>query len=877
MIAIETNNYYERLSDADLSVKFVNIWAFAGKVVDQEYGWKIHISSVQWEVHDLLDAILPLLIAYEVPFKIAKNATVLAHLNEGSYGYTQVGKFMTIYPPQAICCLDLARDLVEKTSSFSGPKIVTDLYLGGVVYARYGAFNPCVSRDRLGNININQTNPAAAYQVPFKLMPGIDNPFECILKSKVENVSPSNKLVGPGYLMLEAISTHSKGNIFKALDLRSRENIGYVIIKEGRKFCVSDNFGRHIHDRFLHQEKIHHKLAGISAIPRFLGKFDFGDNLYIVLSYVEGTDLEQKIPLSFRSLSKTAQIDRLNELKQLATLIKEIHAKGVIHRDISPRNVRITPDGKVYLLDLELSYDLNDVGSVPYTQGTPGYMSPQQAADEQPSFADDVFAFGAVGLLILTGFDSLRTLYAQMEDAQFIKQIVSLSGAPEALCALMCHCVDKVASNRPSLRQIQQVLEKCINRLTLSSTLSHLERTPVSSGFLIREALKWIHSPMSYEQESRLWFSPEIESSDNVHHVAPIFKHYRSASRGIAGVIYTLSRLHRLGYQHADTRRKVNMAIDWLLRHEPTGDDQMPGLHFGEAGVAVAIAEAVKAGLIDSGDWINPYMDEALSGPLDWPDLTHGAAGQGLAVLICADLLENKALEKHVHRYADYLVEHQQKDGSWILPKGVQGMEGTTYTGFAHGVAGIVYFLCRYTSRYPNKQTESAALAGTKWLLSTVEDSGEDLSVNWPLISGSNTSWKWWCHGGAGIALTFLALYELTKKVKYISWVDKILKLHPTDICYNNLSQCHGLSGLGEIYLDTYRVTKNRIYYNKALKIANKLECLARLDQYGASWLVENAFQPTADLMIGCGGVVHFLARIYRIKKIDYGAPLSIY
>lgn len=878
MIAIETNNYCGKLNESGLSVRFVNIWAFTGEVVNQEYGWKIHISSVQWEVYKLLDTVLPILISQKVPFKIAKNADVLAHLNEGSYGHTQVGKFMTIYPASSDACLNLAKVLIEKTALFSGPKIVTDLYLGGVVYARFGAFNARASRDRLGNININQTNPAAAYQVPFKLMPGVDNPFRSILKPKAENLSLFNQLVGPGYLMLEAISTQSKGSVFKALDLRSQENVDYVIIKEGRKFCVSDNLGRHIYDRFLHQEKIHKKLANIVAIPRFLGKFEFGDSFYIVLSYVEGVDLEQRTPVPLRNLSKAQQIDRLIEMKGLASLIEKIHTEGIIHRDISPRNVRIAPSGQVYLLDLELSYDLNDIESVPYTKGTPGYMSPQQIAEERPNFTDDIFSFGAVTLLMLTGFDSLRTLYAQMDNTQFAKQISTLSGAPEPLCRLICLCVAKDASCRPSIQHIQQVLENQINELIVPTSKHRSKGVSSSPDFLIREALNWFHSPMAYEQQSKLWFSPEIESSDNVHsHVAPNFKLYRSASRGVAGVIYTLSRLHRLGYHHTETRQKVNQAVDWLLRHEPTADDQMPGLHFGEAGVAVAIAEATKAGLIGPGEWLSPYINEAISGPLDWPDLTHGAAGQGLAALICADLLGDRTLGDHARRYADYLCKHQQDDGSWALPEGVEGMEGTTYTGFAHGVAGIVYFLSKYVMQYPSENNKSAALAGGKWLLSKAEESGDGLSVNWPLTSEGKTSWKWWCHGGVGIALTFLALYELTKNAEYVGWVDKILKLHPDDICYNNLSQCHGLSGLGEIYLDAYRVTKNRAYYNKAIKIAEKLVCLARLDKYGASWLVENAFQPTADLMVGCGGVVHFLARIYRIKKVDYGSPLSIY
>ena len=51
------------------------------------------------------------------------------------------------------------------------------------------------------------------------------------------------------------------------------------------------------------------------------------------------------------------------------------------------------------------------------------------------------------------------------------------------------------------------------------------------------------------------------------------------------------------------------------LPHPPTADDQLPGLHFGEAGVALAVAEAVAAGSIGRGPWPELYLVEALSAP----------------------------------------------------------------------------------------------------------------------------------------------------------------------------------------------------------------------------------------------------------------------
>ncbi len=76
--------------------------------------------------------------------------------------------------------------------------------------------------------------------------------------------------------------------------------------------------------------------------------------------------------------------------------------------------------------------------------------------------------------------------------------------------------------------------------------------------------------------------------------------------------------------------------------------------------------------------------------------------------------------------------------------------------------------------------------------------------LEWNYSDVHSEKWKWWCHGGPGIALAFLNLYEQTGKDSYADVVTKALEIHPFDIQYPNLSQCHGISGLGEIYLEAY-------------------------------------------------------------------------
>jgi Lanthionine synthetase C-like protein len=76
------------------------------------------------------------------------------------------------------------------------------------------------------------------------------------------------------------------------------------------------------------------------------------------------------------------------------------------------------------------------------------------------------------------------------------------------------------------------------------------------------------------------------------------------------------------------------------------------------------------------------------------------------------------------------------------------------------------------------------------------------------------------------------------------------------------LSTCHGLAGLGEIYLEAAAILEDTRWLRRAEEIASVIIALAHgHEDDDLTWLVEDPFTPCADLMIGCSGVIHFLAR----------------
>jgi eukaryotic-like serine/threonine-protein kinase len=144
--------------------------------------------------------------------------------------------------------------------------------------------------------------------------------------------------------------------------------------------------------------------------PNIATVFDYGEDdgtAYLVMELVVGQPLSQIIaeraPLS---VQETIAI-----LIQAATALAAAHDSGVVHRDVKPANILITPDGTVKLTDFGIS---RAVDSVPLTQtgqvlGTAQYLSPEQALGHSAGASSDIYALGVVGHEMLTGvrpFDS---------------------------------------------------------------------------------------------------------------------------------------------------------------------------------------------------------------------------------------------------------------------------------------------------------------------------------------------------------------------------------------------------------------------------------------------------------------------------------------
>src|SRR5215467_9330738 len=133
---------------------------------------------------------------------------------------------------------------------------------------------------------------------------------------------------------------------------------------------------------------------------------------FLVLELVDGETLAERI-----ARGPIAVEEALNIAKQIAEALEAAHEKGVIHRDLKPANIKITPDGKVKVLDFGLakireSSPTSNLSNSPtlltaatsgVILGTAAYMSPEQARGKEVDQRTDIFAFGCVLYEMLTG------------------------------------------------------------------------------------------------------------------------------------------------------------------------------------------------------------------------------------------------------------------------------------------------------------------------------------------------------------------------------------------------------------------------------------------------------------------------------------------
>jgi serine/threonine protein kinase len=266
------------------------------------------------------------------------------------------------------------------------------------------------------------------------------------------------------YVVLDKIGQGGMGMVLKAEHKRMRRVVALKVIRP--RSIESPTALKRFHREVETAAQLIH--------PNIVTAFDAdeadGTN-FLVMEYVDGTDLSTLVKLDGPLPLQTA----LDCVLQAARGLEYAHGKGIIHRDIKPRNLLLDRQGKIKILDMGLARvetssgaDQSDLTGSGQIMGTIDYMAPEQAVN--PKHADqraDLYSLGItlwyllVGKLPFTGETILEKLIAHREDP-IPSLAVARRGVPRQLDAVFERMVAKKVQHRfASMAELIAELEQC--------------------------------------------------------------------------------------------------------------------------------------------------------------------------------------------------------------------------------------------------------------------------------------------------------------------------------------------------------------------------------------------------------------------------------
>ena len=168
-------------------------------------------------------------------------------------------------------------------------------------------------------------------------------------------------------------------------------------------------------ERFLKEARTMAKFSKDEGIVKALDFFEINNTAYIVMEYLEGITLKQYL----RENQRIALEDLIELLVPLIESLDEIHSQGMIHRDISPDNIMVLPDGRIKLMDFGAARDYTEFGEKSLSIVLkPGYAPPEQYQTHgiQGPWTD-IYALCATMYKCITGENPPDAIERVMDDS----------------------------------------------------------------------------------------------------------------------------------------------------------------------------------------------------------------------------------------------------------------------------------------------------------------------------------------------------------------------------------------------------------------------------------------------------------------------------
>ena len=253
----------------------------------------------------------------------------------------------------------------------------------------------------------------------------------------------TGQVFGSRYELVSRIAIGGMGEVWKANDTVIGRTVAIKILKE--EYLGDPGFRERFRAEARHAALVNHE--GIANV------FDYGEeegNAYLVMELVPGEALSAI--LEREKILPATRV--LHIVAQTAAALHAAHQAGLVHRDVKPGNLLITPDGTVKITDFGIARlaDQVPLTATGQVMGTVQYLAPEQAGGKPASPATDVYSLGIVAYEALAG---KRPFRGESQVAIAMAQIKETppdlpASIPEHVRALVMSCMAKKPEDRPA-------------------------------------------------------------------------------------------------------------------------------------------------------------------------------------------------------------------------------------------------------------------------------------------------------------------------------------------------------------------------------------------------------------------------------------------
>jgi serine/threonine-protein kinase len=245
------------------------------------------------------------------------------------------------------------------------------------------------------------------------------------------------------YRITTKLGEGGMGEVWRATDTRLNRDVAIKVLPEAF-VADSDRLARFTREAQVLASLNHPNIAAIYGV----------EDRALVMELVDGATLSERIKRGRIPLEESLVLAR-----QIAEALEYAHERGVIHRDLKPANIKITPEGRVKVLDFGLAKAVSDevaeadpisapTVTMRSTQpgvilGTAAYMSPEQARGQNVDRRADIWAFGVILFEILTGRQLFPGRTVSDTLAHVLKGDIDLTGVPAEVRPVLARCLER--------------------------------------------------------------------------------------------------------------------------------------------------------------------------------------------------------------------------------------------------------------------------------------------------------------------------------------------------------------------------------------------------------------------------------------------------